>query len=276
MARDRVRPPQGAVPVPGGSRVRPWLGAVGAAAGLVVVAAPLSAQEPQRDVGERIFVAQCARCHGIGGTGGEGPTLQGRRFRTVADEEAIVSVIQNGLGGMPGMWIGDTEARRVAAYVWSLARTEPEPVPGDAARGRALFTGKGACASCHIVAGQGAGLGPELTDVGARRAPGFLRRALVAPGDELPEGRLSPHASFLVVSATTVDGRRVEGVRVWEDAFMLQLRDGDGAYHALAKEALTSFERRFGASLMPDYAALLSEEEITDLVAYLAALRGKG
>ena len=28
-------------------------------------------------LGQTVFDAQCARCHGIGGTGGEGPSLQG-------------------------------------------------------------------------------------------------------------------------------------------------------------------------------------------------------
>jgi putative heme-binding domain-containing protein len=211
----------------------------------------------------------------VGGTGGEGPTLQGRRFRTVSDAEDIVTVIQDGIGGMPSFWMGDIEARQVAEYVWSLARVASGPVPGDPARGRTVFEGKGSCTTCHIVDGKGRGLGPELTDVGARRAAAFLRQAIEAPGADLPAGQLSPHASFLMVRATRSDGTALEGMRVWEDAFVLQLRDADGGYHSLAKASLDGLDRRFGSSLMPDYAETLSDDEVTDLVAYLASLRGR-
>jgi len=236
---------------------------------------PLRAQSPEDlAVGERIFFAQCARCHGVGGTGGEGPALQGRRFRTVLEQEDIVGVITDGLGGMPGMWIGEAEALQIAAYVWSLARVIAEPVPGDPVAGRAVFEGRGICATCHIVEGRGVGLGPELTDVGSRRGAEFLRQALLAPGAELPKGQISPHASFLLVNATQREGDSLVGMRIWEDAFVIQIRDAAGAYHAVDKADLASLERRFGASLMPEYSELLSDTEVTDLVAYLSSLKG--
>lgn len=236
---------------------------------------PAGAQSPaDHEIGERIFLAQCARCHGVGGTGGEGPALQGRRFRTVQTEADIVGVILDGLGGMPGMWMGELEAAKIAAYVMSLARAEAVSVPGDPVAGKAVFEGKGACDACHIVAGKGTGLGPELTDVGLRRGAAYLRQAVVAPGAELPRGELSPHASFLLVSTELMDGTSLQGMRVWEDAFVLTLRDAVGTYHALKKASLRGFERRFGTSLMPDYTALLSEDEVTDLVAYMSSLRG--
>jgi putative heme-binding domain-containing protein len=124
------------------------------------------------------------------------------------------------------------------------------------------------------VEGRGVGLGPELTDVGSRRGAEFLRQALLAPGAELPKGQISPHAAFLLVNATQRDGSALVGMRIWEDAFVLQIRDVAGAYHALDKADLTSLERRFGASLMPEYAELLSDTEVTDLVAYLSSLKG--
>lgn len=236
---------------------------------------PLRAQSPEDlAVGERIFFAQCARCHGVGGTGGEGPALQGRRFRTVQAQEDIVGVITDGLGGMPGMWIGEAEALQIAAYVWSLARVNAEPVPGDPEAGRTIFEGKGVCTTCHIVEGRGVGLGPELTDVGSRRGTDFLRQALLAPGAELPKGQISPHASFLLVNASLREGGSLVGMRIWEDAFVIQIRDAAGAYHALDKAGLSTFERQFGASLMPDYAEVLSDTEVTDLVSYLSSLKG--
>ncbi len=237
---------------------------------------PLRAQTEILERGRRLFDMQCVRCHGVGATGGEGPTLLGRQFRTATDAAGIIPIITGGIPGtgMPGSWLSDTEAEALAAYVWSVARVEAEDVPGDAVRGRELFGGKGACATCHIVRGEGVGLGPDLTSVGARRGASYLRESILAPGAKLPAGLRGPHSSFLIVSVTTGDGEQVEGMRVNEDAFALNLRDASGRYHSLRKRDLQSMERRFGTSLMPDYSELLTGEELTDLVAYLVSLRG--
>ena len=48
----------------------------------------------------------------------------------------------------------------------------------------------------------------------------------------------------------------------------------DVLFDAVDKADLVSLERRFGASLMPEYAELLSDTEVTDLVAYLSSLKG--
>jgi len=40
---------------------------------------------------------------------------------------------------------------------------------GDPSRGKALYDGKGACATCHRVNGVGSRLGPDLSDVGQLR-----------------------------------------------------------------------------------------------------------
>ncbi len=58
-------------------------------------------------LGEKVFDAHCARCHGIGGTGGEGPTLAVPMLRHAGDDEALASVIENGIENtdMPGNWM---------------------------------------------------------------------------------------------------------------------------------------------------------------------------
>ena len=61
-------------------------------------------------------------------------------------------------------------------------------------------------------------------------------------------------------------------MRVTEDAFVIVLRDRDGAYHTLEKSALATLEREPGVSFMPDYENLMTEDEIMNLVAYMASL----
>src|SRR5262245_6452333 len=60
---------------------------------------------------------------------------------------------------------------------------------GDASRGRTVMESTG-CFDCHRIGDRGSRVGPNLSDVGARRTPDVLRQALVAPDDEvLPENR---------------------------------------------------------------------------------------
>jgi putative heme-binding domain-containing protein len=178
------------------------------------------------------------------------------------------------------MWqLNDRDLVQVAAYVRSLGNVAPEVLPGDAARGRGLFEGKGACTACHIVRGEGSGLGPDLTDVGARRGGAHLRESLLDPGASRPErvvfGKPRSFATYLVVEALTQDGREITGQRVNEDSFTIQLREADGTFHSLRKADLASFDKPPDRSPMPTYRDTLTPAEIDDLVAWLASLRGE-
>jgi cbb3-type cytochrome c oxidase subunit III len=51
---------------------------------------------------------------------------------------------------------------------------EPEPVSGSQAAGKAIFEGKGNCATCHGREGKGTPLGPDLTDGEWLNASGSL------------------------------------------------------------------------------------------------------
>jgi putative heme-binding domain-containing protein len=218
--------------------------------------------------GKKTFDAQCAWCHGTDGEGGMGPNLHGT-LRHATDLKSIVEVIASGIPGtdMPSFRSPLTERsiRQTAAYVLSLSRAAGRPGTGNAARGATLYESNG-CRSCHTVSGQGGTLGPELTSIGARRGPAYLRAALVQPEAAHPPG-------YLVVHATPASGAEVRGIRVNEDVFWIQIRDAAGTVHSLEKSALTNLERRTDATLMPSYARLAAPE-LDDLVTYLGTLRG--
>jgi len=241
------------------------------ASGLLLVALASSAQDEDVLRGRKLFDSHCARCHNMGGTGGEGPSLAQPTLRYAADHESLVKVIQEGIEGtdMPGAWqISENEVRQIAAYVRSLGRVEATPLPGDRERGREVFEGAGGCGSCHMVEGEGGILGPDLSDVGLRRGAGYLRESLVSPGATVPE-------RYLLVRAQTRAGQEVIGVRVNEDSFTIQLRDPVGRIHSLSKLELADLEKAFGESLMPSFGSQLSEAELEDLIAFLAGLRGE-
>ena len=235
----------------------------------LALATTLMAQ-PSADlaVGKKIFESQCALCHGQTGTGGRGPSLNRPALHKAPDDEALRRVISDGINPeMPGAWqLTAHEVASVAAYVRSLGKVPPEKLAGDAARGAALYASKG-CANCHIVSGKGEGVGPELSDIGARRNSAFLRQALLQPAASLPEG-------FLYVDAVTASGATIRGIRVNEDSFTIQLKDMRGQFHSFRKSDLKELRRLKNESPMPSYASSLGAGELDDLLAYLASLRG--
>jgi putative heme-binding domain-containing protein len=232
--------------------------------------------------GHALFDVQCARCHGIGGTGGMGPPLAGAKLRRAGDEEALIALLFEGVPGtaMGRAWqLSEGELAQVAAYVTSLGRVPAAPLPGDPVRGKAIYDGRVACATCHIVRGVGSGRGPELTEVGRRRGADHLRQSILDPGAHLPERRVpyepNIYAAYLVVRAVPRGGAEIMGTRVNEDSFTIQVRDGAGRLHSLRKADLSTLEKQEATSLMPSYRGALTAAEVDDLVAYLMTLRGE-
>lgn len=230
-----------------------------------------TAAETKGDIsaGKRIFENHCALCHGIDGGGGRGPNLRRPKLDRAADDAALRSLIQNGIAPeMPEGWfLSPEDVSNATAFVRSIGRVAPEKLPGDPTRGRAIYERSG-CSTCHILAGEGSGFGPELTEIGARRGAGRLRDTLKNPASTIPEG-------FLLIEAVTGKGKTVRGVRVNEDTFSIQAKDDKGRLHSFRKGELKNLKKLRGETPMPAYESLLSGAELDDLIAYLAAQRGK-
>jgi cytochrome c oxidase cbb3-type subunit 3 len=234
----------------------------------LVLARAQSPDDPER--GKRLYQGHCALCHGITGTGGKGPSLAKPTLQRAANNLQLVEVIVSGIPGteMPGAWqLTQREAFQVANYVRSLGTVPVVALPGDPARGKSLYDSKGGCAACHIVRGAGRSFGPELSEIGARRNADYLRESLLKPEAAVPDG-------FLVVSATTRDGKTVRGIRMAEDSFTVQLRDPAGRIHSFRKSDLVDLKKEFKRSPMPSYESTFNAAELDDLIAYLASLRG--
>ena len=218
--------------------------------------------------GEKLFQVHCGRCHGNKGEGNRGPSLARPKLPRALDDSDLVRVITGGIRGteMPGAnAMSDREIRQTAAYVRSLGKLPAKPVPGDPAHGLEIYR-KGNCATCHSINGEGGIAGPDLSAIGSSRSAAHLREALTDPGASVPEG-------YLQVTVVPNTGARMNGVRVNEDSFSIQIRDNAGKFYSFWKSEVASIERHRGASPMPSYRAQLSDPEVTDVVAYLASLK---
>lgn len=216
--------------------------------------------------GERLFSIHCGGCHGPQGQGGLGPGLTGAMLRRGRDPDRLFVTISDGIPGteMPRhRQLHTQEIWSVVAFVETLAMIESGPISGDPTHGRDIYFGKGNCVQCHWRDGSGGRLGPDLTGIGSIRGVASLRESLVAPSAKLPPG-------FVIVSAVRQDGTSVRGLRVNEDPFTIQVRDGSQNLHSLLKADLQSLEKTTGQSTMPAYGGVLSSNDLDDLVAFLA------
>jgi cytochrome c oxidase cbb3-type subunit 3 len=106
-------------------------------------------------IGERIFMNNCAQCHGSDARGSKGfPNLTDTDWLHGGTPDKIVETITKGrVGVMPPMAavVGNAEdVRNVAQYVLSLSGNSTDSV--RAALGKSKFT---ACAACHGMGGVG-------------------------------------------------------------------------------------------------------------------------
>lgn len=86
-----------------------------------------------RNIGQKLYVASCAQCHGKEGVGGSGPTLNAKQFLKGASDEQIRLLIAGGVSGsdMPawsqdhGGTLTDEQVRQLVTYLRSLEPTAP-------------------------------------------------------------------------------------------------------------------------------------------------------
>lgn len=248
---------------------------------LLIGILPASAQSTtDLEKGKQLFLGMCSRCHGIGGGGGEGPNLNRPVLSHAPDDQALAAVIRDGIPdrGMPKVRrFTDAELHAMVIYIRSLSQNTAVAVTGSPEKGRAIYQRSG-CSSCHIINGEGGSLGPELTSIGAHRAPDYLRVAIVDPAAALPRGVMAfpGHGfnEFLPVRVVTRDGREVRGVRLNEDSFTIQVRDAGNQLYSFRKADLQQLDKQIGQSLMPDYKSKIDGSDLDNLVAYLSSLGG--
>ena len=153
--------------------------------------------------------------------------------------------------------------------------------PGDPARGKDIFEGKGNCLTCHRVNGNGSRTGPDLSDVGLPRpgggvGPGFGGTA-AGNAKNLETALLDPDAEIAIsnrsVRVVTRAGATVTGRMLNQDSATVQVIDEQGKLKSFIKSDLREFTI-LTKSPMPSYKGKLNDQEVADTIAYLMSLKG--
>lgn len=189
-------------------------------------------------------------------------------LRVVADMTNLQKTLL-GVGAACVLAVAANLARALAveASTEAAALAQAATPAGDASRGKALVESSG-CLDCHRIDNRGSRLGPDLTDIGNRRTPDLLEKAIVAPDQEvLPENRF--------VRLVTREGATVTGRLLNQDAISVQLMT--------PKEELKSYVRAnlreytiVDKELMPSVQGRLTGQQVADIVAYLSSLKNPG
>ena len=241
-------------------------------------AAPAHAQAPPHDAqyadadiayGATLYASKCVTCHGPQGDGIGGVNLRGGQFRHAVIDRDLDRFIRAGSpAGMPAFVLDTAEMAGIIAYLRNMNAFDGSSVKtGDVARGRAVFDGNGGCTKCHRVGPIGSGSAPDLSDIGAIRSAGSIQRSLVDPTSQMmPINR--------PIRVVTKDGTIINGRRLNEDTYSLQLMDDRERLHSLLKTNLREYTVSM-TSPMPSFKSTLSDGEMADVIAYLLSLKGQ-
>jgi putative heme-binding domain-containing protein len=212
--------------------------------------------------GEKLYLGQCASCHGRDGRGGgAGPDISTGNFKRATSDEGLFQIVNKGIPGtvMPGSPFNAGQVWRIVAFVRSLTIGRGnKDLEGDAAIGARLYSSLG-CGKCH------SGMAPDLQGIGARRTRPELRTSIEDPHADVP-------STYWRVRATMRDGSTVSGTAMNEDTFSIQLLDAAGRLRSLHRANVTKlvYDR---TSPMPPFR--LSANQFDDLIAFLTSEVGR-
>ncbi|HMO65606.1 MAG TPA: ThuA domain-containing protein, partial [Verrucomicrobiota bacterium] len=141
-------------------------------------------------------------------------------------------------------------------------REIPELAGGNWQRGRRLFHGDQlACAKCHTIHGEGARVGPDLSNL-AQRDYASVRQDI-----EFPNAALNP--DHLASVLELADGETVTGLVLREEGGRLTVVTGSGAEEGIPRAGVKAI-RPAAASLMPEGLWNgMTEAQQRDLMTYL-------
>ena len=239
--------------------------------GALFVAAALSpvlwAQQNTPDI-QQTYSTRCSGCHGDDGRGtDQGPALAGSSSVRARSAQSLRTVIRNGVpaAGMPAFDLPTATIDALATMIttWNAVAASAS-VPGDATAGRQFFTGKGQCVSCHLVQGEGAAIGPDLSEIALSLTVPEIRDALLNPDVRIAAG-------YGLVGVRQRDGRLLRGFARNRSSFELTIQDLTGTFHTVSLDDVASVTEEKMSHMA---AVKASADEVRDVVAYLSRLTG--
>lgn len=167
-------------------------------------------------------------------------------------------------------WRQDIKAKAVAWYEPATVHHDLLPVDqlvtmkGDISGGKKVFANY--CATCHVAGNTGVNFGPALSEIGSKLTKSAIYDAIIHPDAGISFG-------FEGYFFKGKDGSQVLGYVAGETKEEVDVRTAGGQGVKLKKNTIVS-RKAYEHSLMPTgLATAMSQQELVDLVEYLAALK---
>lgn len=266
-----------------------------------------SDQSANIEAGRRIFTGSCSMgyCHGLGGVGGGGPKLAGRKFSV----RYLTQVITEGVPEttMPGFKssLSKEQLGNLILYVQSLASStatesnqpvvqehlptsgsnaavptetagpskaivltaEDRELMGDAASGRTLFFDSSQATNCRAC--------HSIGGRGSKIGPDLADIAS-KPAKDILQSISEPNArveeKYATLTLTLKDGSKVTGIKRDEDTTTIRLYDTSSLppiSRSFLKAEIARMETLKTSAMPADYATKLSRKQLLDLVGFL-------
>lgn len=140
---------------------------------------------------------------------------------------------------------------------------------GDAAKGKAIYAkAESSCTLCHRIGDTGADFGPGLSEIGSKLGKDVLFESILNPNAGVSMG-------FETWSITLKNGQSAMGIIRSETNDQLVLALPGGVANTFEKRLIDKREK-LPMSMMPTgLQALFSQDDLVDLVEYLASLKAK-
>jgi putative heme-binding domain-containing protein len=137
---------------------------------------------------------------------------------------------------------------------------------GDAANGERVFGS--ACAICHQVSGKGIDYGPALSEVGSKLGKDAMYEAILFPSNGIEH-------NYATTSLNLKDGNSALGIQVSETDEEIALKAMGGIVTRYKKADIAQKTILKTSSMPSGLQAQMTQQELVDLVEYLASLKKK-
>ena len=137
---------------------------------------------------------------------------------------------------------------------------------GDAANGERVFGG--ICVSCHVVNGKGIDYGPGLSEIGSKLGKDSIYEAVLYPSNGIEH-------NYATTMLTMKDGNTAIGIVVSDTADDVAIKAIGGIVTKYKTAEIANRATQKTSSMPAGLQATMTQQELVDLVEYLAGLKKK-